>query len=551
MTENNRNSSASKPYQFSIGIRGKILLALTFFNLCVTIIFTVNQHQTEKSRILDGIESKLNATATALPRMLPDGYLDLAVTPDAISQELYRSIVDQLNDYCAKNNLIYLYTYLYDESGRFFCTSSNGTPEEMALGEFTPYFDLYAEAPDSIFQAVETMKPVKEVVTDRWGTVFTLFYPFKTEGGNIIVAGADLDIAFVDQLLGSSLKRSLALGSGAFVLIFGLSFFASNHYSRAIKRLDSYTQEFTSTEFSVPAESVLRDQILKLPNQHRDEIGRLVQSFLTMENQLFYYLKNLKETTAAKERIENELVLASQIQLGMLPKSLPSSVGSSPVELHASMVPARQIGGDLYDYFYLDDEHLCFYIGDVSGKGIPAALFMSVAVTVLRANSSLDNLMHPEVILSKANNLLCWNNENCTFLTLFFGLLNVRTGILTFVDAGHNRPFYRPHGQRPTFLDVHPGTALGVLEDLPFKPRTCQMAPGDTLFLYTDGVTEAISSDDTFYGDDRLENLLTDIPEDAPVSEWISTVMKDIAIFANGAEPSDDITLLTLRRPIQ
>lgn len=532
------------------GIRAKLLVALTIFNVIVTAVFTANQHRTERERILGGIESKLRAAATALPLILPDGYLDRAVTPDAVSEGEYRTIVDRLNAYCAENHLIYLYTYRFAD-GVFSCTSSNGTPEEMAEGKFTPYFDPYLEAPPSIHEAWDANRPVTEIVTDRWGTVFTLFLPMETAAGTRYIAGADVDIAFVDTLLAGSLRRSLLVGALAFVAIYFLSHYASSRFSRAIQRLSSYTGEFTESNFTAPTDSPLRREVVSLPDRHRDEIGRLAGSFLVMEDRLAAYLRDLTETTAAKERIQNELKLAGQIQADMLPRAFNPGSHRGRVDLQAAMKPAREAGGDLYDYFFIDENHLCVLIGDVSGKGVPAALFMTVAVTVLRANATTARIDKPDTILAEANELLNRNNDSCQFVTLFVGILDLRTGVLTYADGGHNRPYHRPAGGPATMLDIKGGVALGVVPGAPYRAHTLRLNPGDTFFLYTDGVNEAIAADDSFYGDERLRDLLSRMPADAPAREWVDAVMTDVATFARGHEQSDDITLLALRIPAE
>ena len=533
-------------FHYRFGIRAKILIALTLFNILVTSAFTINHHRTEKQRILEGLESKLNAAATALPKMLPEGYLDRAVRADAVSPEEYLRLVEMLSAYCAQNNLIYLYTYLYKE-GIFWCTSTNGTPEEMAEGDFVPFFDPYIDAPDSIYEAIRTGQPVYETVTDRWGTVLTLFLPMETPGGLPFIAGADVDIAFVDTLLNASLQRGLIVGGLAFLLIFLLSFAASTRFSLAIQRLAAYTGEFTSANFSADTESPLRLEVMRLPEKHSDEIGSLAGSFLVMEDQLAEYLKNLTETTAIKERIENELKLAGQIQTDMLPRDFEAGIHEGKIDLYAKMKPAREAGGDLYDYFYIDEDHLCITVGDVSGKGVPAALFMTVGITILRANATKARIDDPDVIIGKANDLLSRHNDSNNFLTLFLGILNVKTGVLTFADGGHNRPYLRRKGESSNMIEVDGGTALGVFEDLPYTSQTLQLQPGDTFVLYTDGVTEAFGAGETFYGEDRLEKLLNGISQDLPASAWVSEIMEDVARFAKGEEQSDDITVLALR----
>lgn len=524
----------------------KLLVALTAFNLVVVAAFSISQHKIERVRILDGLEEKLWAATTALPLKLPPGYLDRAVTEGAISDEEYLAIARMLQGYCDNNNLVYLYTYI-ERDGIFYCTSTNATDEQIADGSFTPYFDAYVEAPNSIFQALNEQRPIRETVSDRWGDWFTLFYPLQTAEGTRYVAGADVDIEFVNDLLSASLQRSLLLGVAAFIAILFISHYASRHFARAIQKLAAYTDELSQANFATIEARPLQREVQQMPARYKDEVGSLASAFLTMEERLGTYLRELTATTAAKERIENEIKLAGKIQADMLPRAFDPGIHRDRVDLYATMKPAREAGGDLYDYFFVDDDHLLVALGDVSGKGVAAALFMTVSVTILRANASREMLDRPDLILSRANRLLCKNNELNTFLTLFLGVLNVRTGQLCFADGGHNRPFLRRAGGSAEKLEVEGGIALGVFEEFDFTAQTLQMAPGDTLVLYTDGVNEATSVEEALFGDERFANVLDAVPGDAPSQVWVEEVMRDVAAFAEGAEQSDDIAILALR----
>jgi sigma-B regulation protein RsbU (phosphoserine phosphatase) len=186
-------------------------------------------------------------------------------------------------------------------------------------------------------------------------------------------------------------------------------------------------------------------------------------------------------------------------------------------------------------------------VGDVSDKGMPAALFMTVVISVMRARATADLIGRPEEILRQTNELLIPQNAMCQFVTLFLGILNVRTGHLVYSDGGHNHPFLKRADDAPKMMPFSGGIALGIMSGAEYQCQTLQLHPGDTLFLYTDGVTDAIAADETFYGDARLERELTAIPAEANAAAWVDASMRSVFKFAEGHAQADDITVMALR----
>jgi sigma-B regulation protein RsbU (phosphoserine phosphatase) len=227
----------------------------------------------------------------------------------------------------------------------------------------------------------------------------------------------------------------------------------------------------------------------------------------------------------------------------MLPHEYPAS---DRLDLHAAMKPAKEAGGDLYDCFFLDPDHLCFVIGDVSDKGMPAALFMAVTLTIVRAKATPALADAPEEILRLTNELLVTQNQMYQFVTMFLGVLHVRTGLVVYSDGGHNRPYHRT-AAAAQMIPRGGGIALGVMPGAAYQRHTLQLQPGETLFLYTDGVTEAIAADESFYGEPRLEKLLSAVPFPSPAATWVDGVMKNVFEFSHGHVQADDITVLAVR----
>ncbi len=537
---------AHVPSGIRFSLRFKILLVLTAFNALAIAAFTVDRWATERQRLMEGLRRQLDTSARALPEMLPDGYLDRARGPAAVPEVEYKAIVDTLSAFCRDTGLTYLYSYARADDA-FYCTSSNGTPEELAQGTYARYWGRYNTAPPAIHRAWNTNAPVYEEVSDEWAHTYTLFLPLATAGGTRYVVGADLPIGFVRGALTASLRRTLAIGGGSFLLFFAISYWASTRFSLHIRWLATYTHELSDSNFEADHETPLGRAIRDLPRSRRDEIGQLAASFLAMEERLLRYLRELTETTSAKERIQNELRIAGEIQASMLPQEYSAPADRRRTDVFASMKPAKEAGGDLYDLIHLDDDHLLFVIADVSDKGMPAALFMAATVTILRARATPQLRDAPEALLAQINEQLIRQNSMCQFVTIFLGVLDLATGEVVYSDGGHNRPYHRPLGQPARMLPRGGGIALGVMPEAKFLRHTLRLQPGESLLLYTDGVTEAIAADESFYGEPRLQARLDQLPADATARETVTAVTEDVAAFSKGHVQADDITTLAVR----
>lgn len=276
----------------------------------------------------------------------------------------------------------------------------------------------------------------------------------------------------------------------------------------------------------------------------QDEVGRLAGALDSMRISLKQYIEDLKETTAAKERIESELKIAHDIQMGILHKIFPPFPDRKEFDIYATIEPAKEVGGDFYDFFFLDDDHLCFAVGDVSGKGVPAALFMAVTKTLVMTKATKGSTS--ETILSRVNKDLSLDNPSMMFVTLFLGILNIHTGELDYCNGGHNPPYILRRNGVIESLEMTGGMALGIMEDFSFQSKKAHMQEGDTIFLYTDGVTEATNRAEELFSGGRLEKDLATLYE-RPLTALVGGVMERIKVFSEGMPQSDDITMLVLR----
>ena len=331
-----------------------------------------------------------------------------------------------------------------------------------------------------------------------------------------------------------SLTLELALiGAVGFTLLFLVIVFISSKITRPISALADKTMEIAKGNLDID-----------LPvSRSNDEIGDLTKSFENMRSAMKEYIVDLKETTAIKERIESELKIAHTIQMSFLPKHFPPFPEKQEFDIYAALLPAKEVGGDLYDFFLLDDRHLFFSIGDVSGKGVPAALFMAVTKTLMKGIAS--EHITPSDILERTNRELCVDNDTMMFCTVFCGILNFATGELAYANAGHNPPLIVSTGHKPEWLEVTPQVMLGVLEDAGYKTQMTTLAPGASLILYTDGVTEAMDHENKFYANDRLVRTL-EMEKSDSAQEVVENIILSVREFVGAVAQSDDITVLAL-----
>lgn len=274
-----------------------------------------------------------------------------------------------------------------------------------------------------------------------------------------------------------------------------------------------------------------------------DEIGDLAMGFNNMAHSLKEYIENLTSVTAEKERIGAELDVATHIQSSMLPCIFPAFPGRPEIDIFATMTPAKEVGGDFYDFFMVDDRHLAIVMADVSGKGVPAALFMVIGKTLIKDHSQPDRDLGE--VFTEVNNLLCESNSEGLFITAFEGVLDLVTGEFQFVNAGHEMPFISRGGGAFEPHKIRPGFVLAGMEGVCYRAGVLTLEPGDKIFQYTDGVTEATSAQEELYGMTRLQNILTSVADRKP-DEILPAVKADIDAFVGAAPQFDDITMLCL-----
>lgn len=478
--------------------------------------WSLNEHLT------DEYESKGKAIAESIA----SSSVEILLNRDASTVQ---AVIDQFTRITGVS-----YVFVVDAEGDIIShTFVPGIPEELLGGR------------DEKEQTTITSINVK-----RLGEIIDVSTPILAGVAGYVHVGMDREI--ISSRIKSVIIKQQSLMFIIFLFSIILTYVLVDRISQPLNKLTEYANKLVTHDFSAPED--IHSGIKLLPEKSKDELGKLAESFLYMEHSLKEYIRKLTETTAAKERVESELKIANEIQMGFLPKIFPAFPKRDEFEIYATIKPAKDVGGDFYDFFFLDDDHLCFVIGDVSGKGVPAALFMAVTITLIRAQSDLgrtsDLSSFPldrkaSQIMEKVNHELSRDNESAMFVTIFFGILDVKTGEIYYVNCGHNLPLLVQNNS-VAYMKRTGGIIVGAMEDSKYKSKKLILKPNDTLFMYTDGVTEAMNKKNELFSDETLEQELI-VLKNKPVEGMISGIMQKVENHSKSVPQSDDITMLALQ----
>ena len=357
------------------------------------------------------------------------------------------------------------------------------------------------------------------------------------EGQSAALASVDISMDMINAQIRQLMLLTLLVTLGVLVV----SVFAYYYYVRRILIRPLKTLHGAAT-------GLVEDNVEHLGDFSLDiktggELEDLSDSMNYMVGELDEYIKNLSRVTAEKERIGAELDVARHIQASMLPCIFPAFPERHEFDIYASMNPAKEVGGDFYDFFMVDKSHLAIVMADVSGKGVPAALFMVIGKTLIKDHTEPDEDLG--AVFSEVNNMLCQSNSEGLFITAFEGVLDLCTGEFRYVNAGHEMPFIAHAGEPFKPYKIKPGFVLAGMEDMRYKSGSMVLGPGDKVFQYTDGVTEATDINKNLYGMERLEKILGESSA-LPPQQILEAVKADVDAFVGEAEQFDDLTMLAL-----
>ena len=361
---------------------------------------------------------------------------------------------------------------------------------------------------------------------------------FAAAGDRYVLIGMTYDLTGLRADMRTQTGRSTAFAVAYQILLsllcLGLIYRFVLH---PLKNVQRNIRLYKNTKDSAP---VVEDLAKIRPN---NEIGRLSEDISDLAEEIDAYTDRLETITAEKERVNTELNMATQIQEGMLPNTYPAFPDRPEFDIYATMDPAREVGGDFYDFFLVDDDHLCMVMADVAGKGVPAALFMMASKIILKDNAMMRK--SPAQILTDTNTAICDNNKMEMFVTVWLGILEISTGKLTAANAGHEYPaLKRTDGGFELYKDRH-GFVIGGMEGVKYKEYELILEPGEKLFLYTDGVPEATDAGNALFGTERMLAALNEDAE-AQTVEILKKVRRSVDAFVKDAEQFDDLTMLCL-----
>ena len=526
--------------RFSMGMKSVlniILIAVIIGGAAV--LFSYHEYcENLDTQMTQTAENLAVATAALVEPESIDRYLERGKTDDN-----YISVQTQLMDIQQYYGVVAICCLKPTNDGFYVVYNTDMRTDALKLGdiqqftfkEFTEIQDelMAGEAVPAIRQesrgagAVYALAPIRDSSGTTCGYMAVIFSMKETEAA---------EQAFLTKLI-----RILVIITAVLVVLSAIS--AQLLLVRPLNRLSTIADSFIQKQ---KAGLVTHEEnMLAVPQLHRgDEMGRLYQAVREMEQSIYDYIQNLTAITAEKERIGAELSVATEIQSSMLPCIFPPFPNRTEFDIYATMTPAKEVGGDFYDFFLVDDDHLALVIADVSGKGVPAALFMVITKVLLK--NSAQSGKSPKAVLEEVNSQLCANNPIDMFVTVWLGILELSTGKLTCANAGHEYPaLCRADGQYELVKDPH-GLVLACMDGSKYKEYTLQLAPGDRLFVYTDGVAEATDTHNELFGTDRmLASLNRNI--DAAPDALLPRLKEDIDTFVGEAPQFDDITMLGVR----
>ena len=453
-----------------------------------------------------------------------------------VKDKYYDNIMNFLRSAQLNSELKYFYVFIPYEDDLVYIWDADNEDGACDLGEHEAYmeggkkysFDAFKKVPD------EEIHINKDEV---YGYIASAYYPvFDSTGNPVALVGADISMPGLSDMI---IKYTVTVAIDIFivVVILMVTFYLYVKYNviSPINKLNTATKEFVN--------NIENDNGVKLSITTGDEIEELAKSFEHMNIEIKDYIKKLSSVTAEKERISAELNVATQIQADMLPRIFPPFPERNEADLYATMKPAKEVGGDFYDFFLIDNNHMGIVMADVSGKGVPAALFMVIAKTLIKNRALMGG--KPSEILSFVNNQLCENNEAEMFVTVWLGIINMSTGLMTAANAGHEFPAIKRAGGEFELLNDRHGFVLAGMPGTQYKDYQIQFEAGDMLYLYTDGVAEATDSNNELFGTDGMLKALNK-EAGADCKQILVNVMQDIDGFVKEAPQFDDITMLCM-----
>jgi len=527
--------------KWAFGLRARLFALLFALNLALTAGFAAVLYDSLRDGIVDESDDTLLAVAHGVREMIPPAYFDRVARHETIPDAEYMNLVKRLTDYARISDLAYLYAVIED-GGKVVEAVTSADEEDFRTGNFERPLTPYPSASPALRRTLADPAMRYDSYRDAYGEFRSVYLPGRTPEGRVYVIGADMPMTELAARTNRALALTCVLGAAALLLSCGLGGLAVAHLTRPLKELTRFAQRTKASNFALAAEEL--SGIARLGAARGDEIGELSLAMRDMLAALNRYVVELQTANDARARLEAEFAAAHDIQQGMVPHAPPQLPAWSRVSLAAAVEPAKAVGGDLYDYFLIGEDRLFFIVGDVSGKGLPAALFMAITCTLFR-NLAAQDLPLDEV-MRRANLYLVENNPSGMFVTVFAAVLDLKSGRVAYADGGHEPPLLLRAGGAVEPLDKVGGMALGFM-DVPFATGGFTLAPGDGLALFTDGVTESMNPAGEMFTQAAALRALAEEPSPADAAEILARLLDRVHAHAADAPPHDDVTVLAVR----
>lgn len=527
------------------GIKPKLLLLLLVLNLLAALAFATLVYTVQKHEIIAGVDARLNTAVASVSEIAPPTYHGAITGPGSVAPADYERLARALSHVADAGGFTYVYTYMMID-GRWRTTATSATPAEWRDHQVTPFFSLYDTAPPPMYAALADGRPRYDEYADSFGRFRSLFTPMKDSRGRVYIVGADLGLSHLEEALNRSLRTAVMIAAAIFTLSMVAGVLVIERIVKPLSQLTDHTRRLVGNRFQISSEDVAA--LNAIGGSRRDEVGSLAEAMAAMNVRLLGYLSELERATAERVRIESELSAAHEIQMGMLPRIVASTPISQGLDIHALLRPAKAVGGDLYDFFQLEDGRVFMVIGDVSGKGVPAALFMARTITLFRAHAGGGAPISQ--VMTKVNTELCRDNTTEMFVTAFAAVFDPVTGGMAYCDGGHEAPFLLLNDETTPRLAKPRGVALGILDDFVFAEAHVVLKPGEGLVAFTDGVSEAMAPNQTFFGVERIAQVLARDSRSSAARVLCETLDAAVAHFSDDEPQSDDIAILAVRRPL-
>ena len=528
----------------------KFILSLAVLGVALTVTISAFSYLSSKDYLEEMYAQRVISGSKSVATMLDKEDVRTIISDGGENSEAYGRVENILNTIKRDGEITYLSLVIPDEDSVTFyidgCVPEMGDDpaNQLTYGTDVLYTDAANDEADLqkyllIWGMYAENKGTDEpLVTDNsYGYNYTAVAPILDENGQAIAEiQYILDMQEVRDHLNGFLYNMLGISfciicAALLLYILLVKWMVLN----PVEKLSEFTTEITKTGNFSKQEIEIKTG---------DEIEALGQSFNYMMERLEDYIKDLTVVTAEKERIGAELNVATQIQSSMLPCIFPAFPDRDELDIYATMTPAKEVGGDFYDFFMVDERHVAIVIADVSGNGVPAALFMVIGKTLIKDHTQPGRDLGE--VFTEVNNILCESNDNGMFITAFEGVLDLVTGEFRYANAGHEMPFiYRKDGGYEAYK-IRPGFVLAGMENIKYKEQKIQLNIGDKIFQYTDGVTEATDKDNQLYGMDRLHKVLNEKCLDCNPEQTLKLVKEDIDAFVGDNDQFDDITMLCL-----